>query len=210
MSEPSPQEAPGTVEAGPDAEVSWTPRPSIKDELRAARSGKTTHSSPVIVEAELKSRAGVVEAAPPDQPSESVQLVPDEAELEQYAATRPDLQLATPTTDEQAHANARLLRELRDGDQARIELEETRTDQATYAAYSALEEWDPDQIQEAATNLLATVGPESQLMRDFIEEWNSYDPEGVNDWAQGVVGQLHQAQIAANNAQIAATQAEIE
>src|SRR5215475_5733998 len=124
--EPTQAEAPEPVEAGPDAQASepeaWTPRPSVRDELQAARSGQTAHKPSGAVAAELK-RVGAVAAAPPNQPAESVQLVEDEAALEHYLSTRPDLyeKLPVPKSDEQARANAAVLRELSAGEAARAE-----------------------------------------------------------------------------------------
>src|SRR5262249_35192484 len=153
----------------------------------------------------------VVAAAPPDQPAESVQVVPDEEQLEEYLAGRPDLRqtLTPPTTDEEAHANAALLRELRSGDQARAELTETRTAEAVEAGYGALEGFDPDELNEATNNLILTAGADSPITRQWFEDWAAQDPEGFQDWDQAVRRQLHDWRVAANEQQIQEAQAEL-
>src|SRR5262245_86713 len=103
----SPGEVPAEPAGPPPESADWTPRPRVTDELRSNRAGDSRYTASGSVTQQL--RSAPVEAEPVEpEPVMGPQLVPDEQELVSFHATRPDVKLALPKTDEDAIANAGL------------------------------------------------------------------------------------------------------
>lgn len=185
----------GEVAASPEFESAE--RPTVSDEMRAIRGADKSVAEQLGV--------GRSEDSVAAEPAASVlATIENDSELRtMFESIR---------ADEERHQA-----EFVAGQDAREELAFTRQAEVLDGAYEALADGHPDWIAASVGELIGLHGADSPEVRDYIGEWQTYDPESAGTWwsrvdaeARQLQAALAQRQIEQNNAEIARLRSEQE